>query len=103
VRKPITTLADYFAHFKKTVLPQLKTSGVFLNITPPDGELDVKQCTELGAALLLGKPMLLVVAKGRTIPERLRRYADVVLDDWEPTEGAARIADALKQMGLEDG
>lgn len=97
-------LDEYFAHFKKNVLPQLKKSGVFLNIAPPNGELDVKQCTELGAAILLGKPLLLVVAKGRTIPAGLRRCAEIVIDDWDPDspDQVERVAHALKQMGLED-
>lgn len=74
--------ADYSAHFRSKGFPALASSAVMLSIYSGDGsDFDVKQATELGAALLLDKPLLLVCLRGSTLPTRLRRAADVVLDD----------------------
>jgi hypothetical protein len=92
--------ADYSERFRREVLPHLLDSAMFLSIGTDVGEFDVKQATELGAALLYDKPLLLVVPPGRSIGRRLRRAADVVIDDFDPTqpETQERITAALKQL-----
>jgi len=82
---------DYSRQFRREVLPKLLDSAVFLSIGTDVGNLDVRQATELGAALLYDKPILLVVPKGRTIGERLRRAADIVIDDWDANEPGAHL------------
>lgn len=96
--------ADYSASFRTEVLPNLMNSACFLSIGAETGEFDVKQATELGVALLLDKPFLLLIPKGRTVGERLRRAADVVVDDWDPRETSSqeRLVAAIRQLGLED-
>ena len=80
---------DYSRQFRREVLPKLLDSAVFLSIGTDVGNLDVRQAAELGAALFYDKPILLVVPKGRRIGERLRRAADIVIDDWDANEPGA--------------
>src|SRR5690349_5230576 len=91
---------DYSATFRQQVLPKLLDSAVCLSIGAPPGTLDVQQATELGAILLYDKPLLVVVPRGRQVGERLRRAADVVLDDWAAgdPEAEQRLVAALAQL-----
>lgn len=91
---------DYSARFRREVLPKLMDSGMFLSLGSEVGTFDVKQATELGAALLCDKPMLLLVPKGRTIGVRLRRAADVIVDDWDPSDPASqdRMVEAVRRL-----
>lgn len=91
---------DYSDRFRREVLPKLLGSAVFLSIGADVGEFDVRQATEIGAALLYDKPIMLIVPKGRAIGERLRRAADVVIDDWDAADPAQqeRMAEALKSL-----
>jgi len=91
---------DYSERFRREVLPNLLNSATFLSIHSDDPDFDVRQATELGAALLLGKPTMFVVPRGRSLPDGLRRAADIVVDDWEPADPDAqeRIADAVRQV-----
>jgi hypothetical protein len=92
--------ADYSQDFRDRVLPKLLDSAVFLSIGSEVGEFDVRQATEIGAALVFDKPILIVVPKGRNIGMRMRRAADVVVDDWDAHDPAsqARMVAAIKQL-----
>jgi len=98
--KPDKAWRDYSVRFRREVLPKILDSSMFLSIGTNTGDFDVQQATELGAAMLLDKPVLLVVPPGRTISTRLRRVADVVIDNWDPADPVAqeRLADALKRL-----
>jgi len=91
---------DYGDRFRREVLPKILDSAVFLAIQAD--EFDVKMATELGAALLMDKPLLLVCPSGRVIPERLRRAADIVIDNWDASNPDAqeRFAEALKKLDI---
>jgi hypothetical protein len=92
--------ADYTERFRREVLPKLLDSGMFLSLGTNVGEFDVKQATELGAALLCDKPLLLVVPTGRQIGQRLRRAADIVVDDIDMArpESQERLTAAIKRL-----
>lgn len=92
---------DYSARFRREVLPHLLDSATFLSIQSGDGtDFDVRQATEIGAALCLGKPVLLITLRGSVLPAGLRRAADAVVDDFDPTNPADqdRLADAIKAL-----
>lgn len=91
---------DYSAAFRREVLPNLMSSACFLSIGAETGEFDVKQATEIGAALLLDKPFLLIVPKGRKVGERLRRAADAVVDDFDPRQPTSqeRVVAAIRRL-----
>jgi hypothetical protein len=92
---------DYSDFFRREVLPSVMSQPVFLSVgTEAAEKFDIKQATELGAALLLGKAILLVVPKGRQLNPALRRCADIVLDDWQPEDAGAgeRLVRAMQQL-----
>ena len=60
------------------MVPKMKDSAVVCSIVP-DAEGDVKFWVELGASIMLDKPLIIVAFEGRDIPEKLRRVADEVL------------------------
>lgn len=95
---------DYSNRFRQEVLPKLLDSAVFLSIGTDAGDFDVRQATELGASILADKPVMVVVPPGRTISEHLRRVADIVIEDWEPSDPTAqkRMADALERLMPKD-
>lgn len=93
--------SEYWERFRRETLPMIMSSAVSLSIYCGDGsDFDVKHATELGAMLLLDKPLILVCAVGAVIPSRLRRAADVVIEDWNPLDPScqARIEAAISAL-----
>lgn len=92
--------ADYSERFRQDGLPKIMSAGMFVSIHSDRTNFDVRQATELGAAMLLGKPMLLVVPRGTTLPDGLRRAAIEVVDDWHPgdVDAQERVTAALERM-----
>jgi len=92
---------DFSRSFRTDGLPKILSSGVCLAVVGGDGtDVDVKQAAELGAMLLLDKPIILVCTPGAVIPSRLRRAADVVIEEWHPDNPDAqdRMAAALRRL-----
>src|SRR5215471_6828898 len=91
---------DYSDRFRREVMPKILDSAMFLSIHSDDPKFDVQQATQLGAALLLDKPLLLVVPRGRVLGEHLRRAADIVIDDWDASDANAqeRMAEAFVRI-----
>ena len=97
--------------FQKVVteglVPKVESSAIFVSICPGTDKLDAKFCVELGVAIMLDKPILAIVDPSQTIPEKLRRVAEmIVLADITTDEGRRRIAEAIrdfqKRMDAED-
>lgn len=92
--------ADYSERFRTEALPKILDSAIFMSLHSDSPEWDVRQATELGAALLIGKPLLIVLPRGRSLPAALRRAAEVVVDDWDPedTDAQNRLVAAMHQL-----
>src|SRR5262245_50236554 len=91
----------YVEDFRRNGLSKIVGSAVCLQLYGGGGsDFDVKQATELGAMLLLDKPILLVLAPGARLPTRLAKAADVVIEDWNPDdpESGARLAEAARRL-----
>jgi hypothetical protein len=85
----------YREHVLAEMVPKLTDSAVALSIVPP-GDGDVKYWVELGASIMLDKPIIVVAAPDRVIPVRLRRVADaVVIADLETDAGRQELAERL--------
>ncbi len=70
----------WIAHQEGVVLPALEDSRVVMSIAP-SGKPDAKFCVELGFALMLGKPLILLVDRDAApVPDKLRRVADEVVE-----------------------
>jgi len=75
---------EYRTHFIETVLPALDDSAFSISIAPTSASQakkgDVKYWTELGASIMLDKPIILIVEPGYEVPTRLRRAADAIVE-----------------------
>jgi hypothetical protein len=90
--------AAWAAHVKQSLYPKIRESAVFLSLVPDDPDPQV--CLQLGAAIFLDKPILLVCPRGRTIPSGLRRIAHAIVEDvdLESEAGQAAIHEAIGRL-----
>jgi hypothetical protein len=70
-------LRDYQKHFDGDVLPKMKSSAFVLGIL--DEGIDLKLVIEMGAALLLDKPLIMIAPARALIPPRVRQIADAII------------------------
>jgi hypothetical protein len=69
------------------LLPKMQGSRVVASIVPRN-EGDLKFIVELGLAIMLDKPIALIIQPGRPLPEHLARVADVIIE-YGPAMGEA--------------
>lgn len=98
--------ADYGERFRTEVFPKLLESAIIVHIaTARAGEMpDIQQATELGMALLLGKPLLLLKTPGAKVPKALARLAHGGrAHKWDPRDHASqeRLAELIKKLASE--
>jgi hypothetical protein len=85
------------------MLPKLRSSALSVSIVPADvSDLDVKFCVELGAAILLDKPLIMVVGPGQQLPEHLVRVADEIVETDLAHAGASEAIRAAISRLLKD-
>jgi hypothetical protein len=93
---------DYTGQFRKQVLPALLESAFVLRLAEnrDADSLDLRSATELGVAIQLDKPLVVVVPRGSTISAALRRAAHITLDDFDVDDPASqdRIATVFRQL-----
>jgi hypothetical protein len=61
------------------MVPKLEGSAVAISIAPGDGEGDVKFWVELGAMIMMDKPIVVVARPGQVLPQKLLAVADDVV------------------------
>jgi hypothetical protein len=87
---------DFVAHFRKDAAGKIAGSQFFVSIFK--GEWDVKFCTELGTAIMMDKPIVLLVHPGEEIPVKLLTVADGIIEaDMDTLEGRKYFADRLAE------
>ena len=90
----------FLLHALEEMAPKMDGSAFVMQLVPDDvGE--PKFWVELGASIMMDKPILAVVTSDRPIPEKLRLIADeiVTLDQGLATPKAKeQIAEALQRM-----
>jgi hypothetical protein len=88
---------QFAKHAVADMLPKLTDSAVSVSIAPMDGGVgDVKYWCELGASIMLDKPIIVIASPGQQLPERLVRVADkVIYADLESAEGQKQVAETL--------
>jgi hypothetical protein len=64
---------EFLEEWRVTVLPGIEQSAVVIAFC--HGKVDPKMCLEVGAAVLLGKPLIVIAVDGSEIPPLLRRIA----------------------------
>lgn len=92
-----------FGRWVKSVLtdmkPKLEESALVCQLVPDDvGE--VKFWVELGASIMMDKPIVAVAFEGRQIPKKLRMIADeiVILPEGATPEGAVELEEAFERV-----
>lgn len=91
---------DFVDHFRRDALQKMESSAFVASLVPR-GDFDVKFAVELGAAIMLDKPIVAIAAPGATIPDRLRRVVDELVEaDVDTAEGREAIAAALARVKL---
>lgn len=78
------------------MLPKMQESAVTISLVPESGRGDVKFWVELGASIMLDKPIIAVTIGDAEIPGKLRQVADEVvrLESLDDTVGSARLLTA---------
>jgi len=88
----------FVRHFREDVVGKIAGSALTISLVP--GEFDVKFAVELGASIMLDKPIIAVVLPGAPVPARLRRVADLVIEaDLDLEEGRRQLAEVLRKFG----
>jgi hypothetical protein len=62
----------------QSTLPQIKESVMMMSIA--SDEPDAKQCLETGAAVLLDKPIIVIIPPGRQVSTNLKRCASAIIE-----------------------
>ena len=83
------------------LLPMIRDSAAAVSIVPDQaGVADIKFAVELGLSIMLDKPIIIAVSPGRSIPERLARVADEIieLDTTDPQSTSKRLRAAIDRV-----
>lgn len=89
---------EFVDNFRRDALLKMENSAFVASLVP--GEFDVKFAVELGAAIMLDKPIVAIAMPGARIPDTLRRIAaEVIETDVDTEEGRREIGDALARVG----
>lgn len=84
----------FAAEVQREVVDKLRDSACAVTIFT--GKVDWKLAIETGAAVLLDKPIILCVAPGTRIPDKVVRIADHIIEgDLTTPAGRARLTEAL--------
>lgn len=90
----------FAADFRKRTLPKIKQSAHMMVIGPVAGTFEIEMATQIGAAILLDKPLVVVAPKGRAVGEKLKRIADHVIEADMETEAGREEAMARLRAWL---
>jgi hypothetical protein len=86
-------------HVLDEMAPKLEGSAFTISLVPGDREGDVKFWVELGASIMMDKPIIAVVMGDAPIPERLERVADEIVRCPEGVDPGAsgELAEAIER------
>lgn len=93
----------FVEHFRRDALEKIAGSSATISIVPSGDDLDVKFALELGAAIMLDKPILAIARSEEDVPAKLRQVVDEVIvtgdeneeDFFETQLGRKKIAEAI--------
>jgi hypothetical protein len=82
------------------MVPKMEDSAVVMSIVPDDRTGDVKFWVELGASIMLNKPLIAVVLGDAPVPSKLALVADEIvrLDRGVDADGSAKVAAAFERV-----
>lgn len=84
------------------LVPKMESSAYCVSILPPEGyKLDAKFCVELGAMIMLDKPIITIVTPGETVPPKLAMISDHIIEaDLKTDEGQETFKQFLSGLGI---
>lgn len=89
---------SFVRRFREDAVREIASSAIVATLAP-DGDFDVKIACEIGATLLLDKPLIVIALPGRAIPAALRRAAvEVVECDIETEAGRDHLAERINAL-----
>jgi hypothetical protein len=97
----------FVEHFRRDTLEKIAGSRATISIVPAGGELDVKFAVELGASIMLNKPIMAIAHSEDDVPEKLRKVVDEVFvlgpgekpdEFFETLIGKMRVASAIDRF-----
>lgn len=87
---------DWVDHVRDELIPKLRQTRMVVSLLP-SGEIDVKFAVELGLAILLDKPLIVVVGPGSRVSRKLANVADEIVEADVRTEaGRDRLARVIE-------
>lgn len=94
---------DYLRQAVSRFFDKVAGSAVFLALLTDAYQRDPQALMQLGMAVVLDKPLLILVAEGTPIPENVRRLARAIetyttMDD--ASIAASRLLEKAKELGL---
>ena len=87
---------------RERLIPKMRGSAHVMMIAPSmDTKFDIEFAVQIGAAILMEKPLILLVQEGRTVPPKLLKVADRIIEtDLRDTAKAQdQIAQAIFDFG----
>lgn len=90
---------EWISHVVNDMVPKLKDSVMSMSLVP-GGDGDVKFWVELGASIMLDKPIIAVVFGDREVPRKLEQIADEIVrcPEGVDPEASQDLAAALERM-----
>jgi hypothetical protein len=96
---------QFEADVRKNLIPQMRDSANVLMIAPDiSSDFDVRFALQIGASVLLEKPLVLVVDGDRTVPPKLERIADrIIRADLSTPFGRQQVEREMHQFFTDFG
>jgi hypothetical protein len=88
-------------YVRETLLPLISLSEVTCCVIPRDpSKLDIQVATELGASVLVDKPIIALIQPGTKAPEKLAAIVDrfIEFDPSNPNQSSEAISQAVKEL-----
>lgn len=90
---------DAFVAWTREQVVQPMIESAFVCTLLPGDDIDVKIAVEIGAAILLDKPIVAIALPGRPVPAAMRRIATRIIEaDLDTAEGRETIQLALDEV-----
>jgi hypothetical protein len=88
-----------FDNARRDIIPKMAGSAFCITVVTPDG-IDPYLCLQLGACLLLEKPLLIIAIDGVWIPARVRALADAIVEgkSMKDPEMQERVHKAMRDI-----
>lgn len=88
-------------HAIKDLIPKIDNSAYCMSLVPrkPEDRTDIKFCLELGVMLMMDKPIIMVVAPGSQVPDKVVQVADMIIEmSMDDERFEERLTAALAEM-----